>query len=161
MFPTTLLPTSARLSANHSCFISYSTKDQKFAERLHADLQAEGVRCWFAPHDIGDGRKIKEETDEALRVHERLLLVVSAASMASEWVKTEIAKARSERSKEQRRVLFPVALVDFESLRGWEWSDRDSGKDSAREIREYSSQTLIGGRITMRIRSHSSASYVI
>lgn len=40
----------------YSCFISYSTKDQEFADRLHADLQAKGVRCWFAPHDI-QGRK--------------------------------------------------------------------------------------------------------
>jgi hypothetical protein len=36
---------------HYSCFISYSTKDEDFAKRLHADLQNEGVRCWFAPHD--------------------------------------------------------------------------------------------------------------
>jgi hypothetical protein len=29
----------------YSCFISYSTKDQVFADRLYADLQAKGVRC--------------------------------------------------------------------------------------------------------------------
>jgi hypothetical protein len=34
----------------YSCFISYSTKDQEFADRLYADLQSKGVRCWFAPH---------------------------------------------------------------------------------------------------------------
>jgi hypothetical protein len=28
-----------------SCFISYSSKDQEFADRLHADLQNKGVRC--------------------------------------------------------------------------------------------------------------------
>src|SRR5262249_34466216 len=28
----------------YSCFISYSSKDQDFAERLHADLQAKRVR---------------------------------------------------------------------------------------------------------------------
>jgi uncharacterized protein YjbI with pentapeptide repeats len=33
----------------YSCFISYSSRDQAFAERLHADLQNQGVRCWFAP----------------------------------------------------------------------------------------------------------------
>ncbi len=32
----------------YSCFISYSTKDQPFADRLYADLQSKGVRCWFA-----------------------------------------------------------------------------------------------------------------
>jgi hypothetical protein len=39
-----------------SCFISYSSKDQPFADRLYGDLQANGVRCWFAPHDIQGGK---------------------------------------------------------------------------------------------------------
>jgi uncharacterized protein YjbI with pentapeptide repeats len=36
----------------YSCFISYSSKDKEFAERLYADLQAKAVRCWYAPHDV-------------------------------------------------------------------------------------------------------------
>ena len=36
----------------YSCFISYSSKDDDFARRLHADLQHNGVRCWFAPEDL-------------------------------------------------------------------------------------------------------------
>jgi hypothetical protein len=121
----------------YSCFISYSTKDQEFAERLHAGLQAKGVRCWFAPHHIQAGKKLHEQIDEALRLHERLLLILSPASMESEWVKTEIAKARKRELKEKRRVLFPVRLTDFEALRDWECFDADTGKDSARELREY------------------------
>jgi uncharacterized protein YjbI with pentapeptide repeats len=128
------LSESARL---FSCFISYSTKDQEFADRLHADLQSNGVRCWFAPHDIQGGKKIHEQIDEAIRVYDRLLLILSGASMNSEWVKTEIAKARRREVREQRRMLFPVRLVDFETLRDWECFDADTGKDSAREIREY------------------------
>ncbi|MEP6935037.1 MAG: pentapeptide repeat-containing protein, partial [Nitrospirota bacterium] len=42
----------------YSCFISYSTEDQDFAARLHADLQDKGVRCWFAPHDMQGGKYI-------------------------------------------------------------------------------------------------------
>jgi hypothetical protein len=38
---------------------------------------------------------------------------------------------------EKRRVLFPLRLVGFEALRDWELFDADTGKDSAREIREY------------------------
>ena len=78
----------------YSLFISYSTRDQEFAERLHADLQAKGVRCWFAPHDMRSGKKIHEQIDEAIRVYDKLLLILSPASMESEWVKTEIFKAR-------------------------------------------------------------------
>jgi uncharacterized protein YjbI with pentapeptide repeats len=121
----------------YSCFISYSVKDQDFANRLYADLQAAGVRCWFAHHDMQSGKKVHEQIDAAIRVHERLLLILSPSSMASEWVKTEIAKARKRELKEHRQVLFPVRVVDFESIRDWECFDSDTGKDSAREIREY------------------------
>jgi hypothetical protein len=121
----------------YSCFISYSTKDQEFAERLYADLQNKNVRCWFAPHNVRGGRKMHLQIDEAIRLHEKLLLILSPNSMKSEWVKTEIAKARKREMQEQRDVLFPVRLVSFEAIRDWECFDADTGKDSAREIREY------------------------
>jgi hypothetical protein len=121
----------------YSCFISYSFDDQHFADRLHADLQAKKVRCWFAGHDMKGGKKIHEQIDEAIRLHDKVLPILSPASIESEWVKTEIAKARKRELKEKRRVLFPIRLVSFESLRDWEYFDADIGKDSAREIREY------------------------
>jgi Ni/Co efflux regulator RcnB len=100
-------------------------------------LDSNGVRCWFAPHDVQGGRKLHEQIDEAIRVYERLLLILSSYSMASEWVKTEIAKARQREVQEKRRVLFPIRLVSFDAIRTWECFDADTGKDSAREIREY------------------------
>lgn len=121
----------------YSCFISYSTADQEFAERLHADLQNKGVRCWFARHDIQGGKKIHEQIDEAIRLYDRLLLILSEASMNSEWVKTEIAHARQKEISQARRALFPISLVQFSKLRNWKCFDADTGKDSAREIREY------------------------
>ncbi|MBI1354180.1 MAG: TIR domain-containing protein [Acidobacteria bacterium] len=121
----------------YSCFISYSTQDQAFAERLHADLQDHGVRCWFAPYDIQGGKKLHAQIEEAIRVHDRLLLILSEASMASEWVKTEILHALQKERTQGRRVLFPVRLVEFEKIRLWGLFDADTGKDLAREIREY------------------------
>jgi uncharacterized protein YjbI with pentapeptide repeats len=141
-----------------SCFISYSTKDQQFADRLYADLQSKRVQCWFAPHDIKGGRKIHEQLDEAIRLHDKLLLILSESSMNSNWVQTEIAKARKRESEETKRaaaeaeaqtpgssrnlkpkrMLFPVTLVPFDpAIKDWECFDADTGKDSAREIREY------------------------
>ena len=121
----------------YSCFISFSAKDQNFANRLYADLQNKGVRCWFAPHDVAGGKKLHEQIDEAIRVYDRLLLVLSDHSIKSPWVETEISKARRREQRESRRMLFPVGLVNFETLRDWECFDADTGKDSAREIREY------------------------
>lgn len=121
----------------YSCFVSYSTKDQQFADRLYADLQSKGVRCWFAPHDVQGGRKLHDQIDEAIHLHDKLLLILSPKSIASEWVRTEISKARRREMREGKRVLFPVRLVPFEVLRDWECFDADAGTDSAREIREY------------------------
>jgi uncharacterized protein YjbI with pentapeptide repeats len=120
-----------------SCFISYSTKDQEFADRLYADLQNKGVRCWFAPHDIQGGKKVHEQIDAAIRIYDKLLLILSNASMASEWVKSEIAYARQKEKEQARRVLFPITLVNFSRIKKWKSFDADIGKDSAREIREY------------------------
>jgi hypothetical protein len=52
----------------YSCFISYSTKDQDFADRIYTDLQQNGVRCWFAPHDLPIGGKILDEISEHSQV---------------------------------------------------------------------------------------------
>jgi hypothetical protein len=121
----------------YSCFISYASADQDFAERLYAGLQENGVRCWFAPHDIQGGRKVYEQIDEAIGAYDKLLLVLSGTSMESEWVRTEIAEARRREMRQGRRMLFPIRLVPFEQLREWKAFDADTGKDSAREIREY------------------------
>jgi hypothetical protein len=82
-------------------------------------------------------KKIHEQIDEAIRVYDRLLLILSEASMNSEWVKTEIANARQKELAQGGRVLFPITLVPFETVKKWKNFDPDTGKDSAREIREY------------------------
>jgi len=51
--------------------------------------------------------------------------------MNSEWVKTEIAKARRREKSEERRMLFPLSLVNFTEIEGWECFDADTGRDSA------------------------------
>jgi hypothetical protein len=121
----------------YSCFISYSTRDQDFAERLHSRMRDKGLRVWFAPEDIQGGRKIHEQIDEAIRVHDKLLLVLSAESMNSEWVRTEIRNVLRAEAREGRRKLFPIRLVGFEAIREWECFDAESRKDLAAEIRQY------------------------
>lgn len=121
----------------YSAFISYSGRDEAFAKRLHARLREEHLRVWFAPEDVRGGRKLHEQIFDAIRVHDKLLLVLSPDSMKSEWVTTEIRRARKRERDEGTQVLFPIRLVDFSTLRDWECFDADSGKDLAVEIREY------------------------
>ena len=83
------------------------------------------------------GKKIHEQIDQAIRIYDKLLVILSSHSMDSEWVKTEIYHARQLEIEEQRRKLFPISLVDYNLVRQWRAFDADIGKDMAREIREY------------------------
>ncbi|GAC1349310.1 MAG: toll/interleukin-1 receptor domain-containing protein [Ktedonobacteraceae bacterium] len=94
----------------YSCFISYSSKDDAFARRLYADLQSQNVRCWFAPEDLKWGDKIRHGIDEAIRLHDKLLLIFSKPSVASGWVEHEVKTALAKERKEKRVVLFPVRV---------------------------------------------------
>lgn len=96
----------------HSLFISYSSQDELLARRLHADLQAEGVRCWFAPEDLKIGDKLRPRIDEAIHLHEKLLLLLSEHALASAWVETEVETALEKERLHQREVLFPIRLDD-------------------------------------------------
>jgi hypothetical protein len=121
----------------YSCFISYSHRDEEFCKRLHSRMRDEKLRVWYAPEDMKGGQKIHEQIDGAIRIHDKLLLVLSEQSMASEWVATEIYHARQREVRESRRVLFPIRLVPFDAILQWKCFDADTGKDMAREIRDY------------------------
>lgn len=96
----------------YSCFISYSSKDQEFAERLHAELRSKNVRCWFAPEDLKIGDQLSPSFDEAIRVHDKLMVLLSENSVGSEWVEKEVETAFEKERRKKRTVLFPIRLDD-------------------------------------------------
>jgi hypothetical protein len=126
----------------YSCFISYSSKDEAFAQSLHADLQENKVRCWFAPEDMKIGDKVRLRIDESIRMYDKLLVVLSEHSINSSWVEDEVETAFEEESKRKKTVLFPIRLDDMvmEAEQAWaakirrtrhigdfsHWKDHDS-----------------------------------
>jgi uncharacterized protein YjbI with pentapeptide repeats len=121
----------------YSCFISYSTRDEEFARRLYSRMRDEHLRVWFAPEDVKGGEKLYEQIERAIQVHDRLLIVLSESSLQSKWVMTEIRRARKVELRENRRKLFPIRMVDYETLQAWECFDADTGEDLAAEVRGY------------------------
>jgi hypothetical protein len=121
----------------YSSFISYSTKNEDFAQQLNDRMKREGLRVWFAPEEIKGGQKVHEQLYEAIRYHDKLILVLSEASMNSNWVQSEIRRARKHEREDKRRKLFPISLVPFAEIQKWELFDADEGRDLAQEIREY------------------------
>jgi hypothetical protein len=94
----------------YSCFISYTSKDHAFAERLYADLQNKGVRCWFAPEDMKIGDRLRPRIDETIRLYDKLLLVLSRTSVASQWVEQEVETALARERQQGTTILFPVRI---------------------------------------------------
>lgn len=142
----------------YSCFISYSSKDEMLAKRLYADLQSNNVRCWFAPEDLKWGEKINTGIDEAIRLHDKLLLILSKRSVASGWVEHEVKTALARERKEKRTVLFPVRVDQaiFDSSLPWtteirqkrnigdftQWKDHDAYKKAFdRLLRDLKQET--------------------
>ena len=96
----------------YSCFISYSTRDQEFADLLHSQLQSRGARVWLATEDLRIGDRFRTRIDEAIRLYDKLLLVLSKDSVKSPWVEAEVEAAFEKERKQKRTVLFPIRLDD-------------------------------------------------
>lgn len=121
----------------YSCFISYSSKNEEFARRLHSGLRDARLRVWFAAEDIQGGKKLHEQIETAIRVYDKLLVVLSDASMESEWVMDELRKGFRAEQETGKRKLFPLRLTNYETLLAWKCRDSISGKDLAEEVRQY------------------------
>jgi hypothetical protein len=113
----------ARPIEYYTCFLSYSNKDQEIVDRLYADLQSKGVRCWYAPHKLKPGDYYRHEIEQSIRVYDKLVLVLSEHSIESEWVEKEVETAlkREDSMDMTKQVLFPLRLDDavLQCRRAW------------------------------------------
>ena len=145
----------------YSCFISYSSKDAAFATELHTKLQGQHVRCWKDSEDLKIGDKFQEEIERAIRLHDKLLVVLSENSVNSRWVEREVQAAFEKEQRQGSIVLFPVRLDDavMDCARAWaadirrarhigdfrKWKDHDSFHASFdRLLRDLKSEVLKG-----------------
>jgi hypothetical protein len=121
--PAPALATQSTSSSEyHSCILSYATEDQGFAEKLHTDLTNQGVSCWFAPHDLKTGDKLRDKVYEAIRRQDKLLIVLSEHAIGSTWVEEEVDTALDrEHQQKGTYLLFPIRLDDqvLQTSKAW------------------------------------------
>lgn len=110
---------SLRLSEYYRCFISYSSKDTRFCDRLYFDLQAKSVRCWYFPEDATWGEYVWGEIDRSIKDYDKLLVVCSKHSLQSVPVQREIERALNREDGERKNILFPVRIDNY-LFDGWE-----------------------------------------
>lgn len=119
--PTPQLAQQHAPGTYHTCVLSYATEDQQFAEKLHTDLQQQGVSCWFAPHDLKTGDKIRTQIYEAIGKNDKLLIVLSEHSINSLWVEEDEAALDREHQQPGTLMLFPVRIDEtvMRTTRAW------------------------------------------
>jgi hypothetical protein len=93
-----------------SVFISYSSKDKVFAEKLHHDLQNQGVHCWSAQKDLKIGDKIRYRVEDAISDHDTLLVVISESAVTDLWVESEIHAVLEKEQAGDGWLLLPIVL---------------------------------------------------
>jgi uncharacterized protein YjbI with pentapeptide repeats len=98
----------------YSCFITYASQDEVFAQHLHDNLQQKGVRCWLA----SDGMKIGDDKTgstmaHSIRLQDKLLLILSEVSINSGWIEQEVKTVLREEDRRGQKVLFPVQLDEM------------------------------------------------
>jgi TIR domain/Pentapeptide repeats (8 copies) len=105
----------------YSCFISYSSKDQNFADQMHSQMRNKQLRVWLATEDLKIGDRFRSTIDEAIRLYDKLLLVLSKDSVDSPWVEAEVESAFEKERKQKRTVLFPIRLDNtaMETTQAW------------------------------------------
>ena len=52
----------------------------------------------------------KDRTDESIRVHDKLLLILSETSLNSQWIEQEVETALEKEREQNRTVLFPIRI---------------------------------------------------
>lgn len=74
-----------------SVFLSHTSIDKPFVEKLARDLNRLGIDAWVDKYEIKVGESIFWRVEEGLRESEYFAIVLSPEALASEWVRSEIA----------------------------------------------------------------------
>lgn len=98
-------------------FISHASHDNEAGRRVTEILEGAGIKCWFSsrPADLEPGKEWDDNIVAALDQSDAVLLLFSAASNASKWVKRELAMASS-----RSLVIYPIRIEDVRPTGGME-----------------------------------------
>ena len=96
-------------------FISYSTKNEKFAKFLHRHLTSEGLDVFLASVSLRPGQHWPQKILSALKGSGCVLFLASRSACASPWVQQELGAALATQKK-----LVPIVWdMPPSELPGW------------------------------------------
>ena len=96
-------------------FVSYSSRDRKFAMAFTQTLQDLGATVWIDQMGIGLGKNWDNEIEEALENSNTLLLFISKTSAASENVQDEVSIAKNTKMQ-----IVPILIEECDLPMRWQ-----------------------------------------
>lgn len=96
-------------------FLSHSSVDRAFADRLAAVLRAHGVPVWYSPTQILGAQQWHDEIGAGLMRCDWFIVVLSPNSVGSVWVKRELLFTLQQKRFEDR--IIPILLHDCDVMR--------------------------------------------
>lgn len=95
-------------------FISYSHADKTFVNKLAAHLVKRNAHVWVDSWELNVGDSIIGRVQEAIQDSSALLVILSKASVQSEWCKKELSAGLMRELDEKRVIVLPVLFEDCE-----------------------------------------------
>lgn len=93
-------------------FISYSHTDAEFVDRLAAELIRARKPVWVDRYELRAGDSLIGRIQDEITKAGAMLVVLSAASINSEWCKKELSAGLIRELEEKRVVIIPVLIED-------------------------------------------------
>ncbi len=93
-------------------FISYSHENNDFVQKLATNLVRHNTNVWIDTWELSVGDSIVSRVQDAIKSSSALLVVLSKASVASEWCKRELSAGLVRELEEKQVIVLPLLLED-------------------------------------------------
>lgn len=97
-----------------SIFLSHTSIDKPFVEKLAKDLKRIGVEVWYDKWEIGIGESITWKIESGIRGNEYLGIVLSPEALQSEWVRGELSAAWVKQMQSKKVFILPILYRECE-----------------------------------------------
>jgi hypothetical protein len=90
-------------------FVSHSSADKAVCGQLITALCGAGANVWYDEHNLGAG-VLRQEIMKELAARPIVLVMLSKAAFASEWVRDECERAYNLLRRDSNRMILPVEV---------------------------------------------------
>lgn len=95
-------------------FISYSSKDKEFVDKLAIRLVKDRIKVWVDRWEINVGDSLIDKIQKGLTDSSFLIVVLSKHSVESEWCRRELNSGLIREIENKRVVILPIVVDDCE-----------------------------------------------